>query len=80
MYNEYDDKSLNQYYEDRRKHLTQSYADGQADTVALQRLLAKFATRVGDTLVRLGRAMASSADKEQVQQLQPLRVRTNNGR
>ena len=80
MYNEFDGQSFNQYYEDRQKHLTQAYADGQADTVALQMLLAKSATRVGDILVRLGRAMVSSADKKQVRKLQPLRVRTNNGR
>ena len=80
MYYDYDSKSVNQYYEDRRKHLTQAYADGQADSQALRMLLAKSATHVGDTLIRLGRAMASNANSDEAQQLQPLRVRTNSGR
>lgn len=80
MFNEFDGKSFNQYYEDRQKHLTQAYADGQADTLVLQMFLAKSATRVGDTLIRFGRAMASSANIEQAQRLQPVRIRTNSGR
>lgn len=74
-----DTKIVKQLYEERRGQLARTYADGQTDAAGIRLMIAKTVGYLGDKLFRASRSLRSS-NVEQHQELQPLRVRTDNGK
>ena len=81
MYNAYEDdtRMIRQAHEERRIQLARTYANGQVDTAAVRLMIAKQVSALGNLLIRMGQAFDSSTLHQQSQELQPLRVRADNG-
>lgn len=75
---DYDQKIMKQLHEERRTQLARTYADGEADTLALRIVVAKSIASVGDMLHRAGQALLASSARRQEQKLQVVRVHSNN--
>jgi hypothetical protein len=81
MYNAYADSSkmIRQSHEERRIQLARTYASGQADSATVRLMIAKPLSALGNILVRMGESFHSGNTQQQSQELQPLRVRADNG-
>lgn len=75
---DYDQKVMNQLHEERRTQLARTYADGEADALALRIFVAKSVSALGEMLHRGGQALLTSSAQRREQQLQAIRVHGNN--